>query len=156
MKCYGDFVCSECATIAHKSFEIEKPEDASGLSITCPHCGKENVQVVIPSNMIDIIKLMTIKGYKILVINGKTLCIVIKGRYKGIELEDLPHEFILDCTESDGDIIINGRLRADDFEGIDKEQYIKDAVDNLLNWVRKLPEVGEGRYINMDEVKSDD
>ena len=141
MKCYGDFVCSRCATIAHKSFEIEKPEDASGLGITCPHCGKENVQVVIPSCMKDIIKNMTFKGYKILAINAKTLCIVISGRYENVELHNIPSEFVLDCTEPEGDIIINGRLQADDFEGLDKDEYIKEAIDNIYNWVRKLPEV---------------
>ena len=153
-KCYANFVCSDCATMIYDMFEYTDIHEAINHSITCPICGRKNVETTAPDSMKDIILLLLQKGYHVFNIYEKTLCIVIKGRFENIG--KLPDEFTLDRTEDIGDIIVNDRMRANDFEGIDKEQYIKDAVDNLLNWVRKLPEVGEGRYINMDEVESDD
>lgn len=156
-KYYGDYVCSKCATIAHHSFEAETEHDAIMHTITCPVCGREGVQMTIPTDMKAIIKQLIFKGYHVFNIFPKTLGVVIQGRFEGDCLEELPHEFVLDCTEEIGDIIVNGRMQHNDYEGIEggEEQYRIDSIINLLNWVRKLPEVGKGRYVDMDKMENE-
>ena len=149
-KCYADYVCSKCCTMTHVIFEYETTRDALLHTITCPHCGRKGVQTSAPTNMKAIIKILLNKGYHVFNIYEKTLCIVVADRFE-CDPSTLPNEFILDKTEDIGDIIVNGRLKADDFEGIDKEQYVKESIINLMNWVRELPTIGEGRYIDLTE-----
>ena len=49
-------------------------------------------------------------------------------------------------------------MQNDDYEGIEggEEQYRRDSIINLLNWVRKLPEIGKGKYIDLDVQKGDE
>ena len=157
-KYYGDYVCSKCAPIAHHSFEAANEKEAINHTITCPTCGREGIQTVIPSDMKAIVKQLIFKGYHVFNIYPKTLGIVIADRFQGDCLEELPHEFILDCTEEIGDIIVNARMQNDDYEGIEggEEQYRRDSIINLLNWVRKLPEIGKGKYIDLDIQKGDE
>ena len=64
-------------------------------------------------------------------------------------------EEFLDRTEDIGDIILNERLKADDFDGLDKDEYIKEALDNLLKWVQNLDIVNNNpnAYVVIDETE---
>ena len=150
MKCYGYFVCSKCCTISHKSFEIEKEEDVKELSITCPTCGKE-VETTIPSDMMVIIRSMANKGYHITNIIPHTLGISFYPKVENLTAEMIPEEFAYDTTEPDQDIIVNDRMRANDFEGIDEAEYRNEAKMRLLSFARNLPQIGMGMEVDLDK-----
>lgn len=166
-KCYANFVCSDCATMIKDTFYYNTIKEALTHSITCPVCGKKGVQTSAPDSMKDVVLGLLVKGYHVAVINESTLCIVIKGRFESPNIEkDLPYEFTLDRTESMGDIIINERLKADDFENMNKDDYIVSAIDSLMRWIGTLDDVSkyqnrqiyyvEDETVSKDEVASEE
>ena len=154
MKCYGYFVCSKCCTISHKSFEIEKEEDVKDLSITCPTCGKE-VETTIPSDMMVVIRTLSNKGYHITNIIPNTLGVSFYPKVENITPDMIPEEFAYDTTEKDQDIIVNDRMRANDFEGLNEAEYRNEAKMRLLTFARNLPQIGMGMEVDLDNPKVD-
>lgn len=155
-KCYANYVCSECATMINDTFEYNTIKEALKHSITCPICGRKGVQTTAPDSMKHIVLLLLQKGYYVFNIYENTLCIVIKGRFE--KINNIPNEFTLDRTENIGDIILNERMKANDFEGLDKDEYIKKAIDNLYAWVQTLDTVNDNpnAYVVIDETAKED
>lgn len=152
-KCFANYVCSKCATMINDTFEYNTVKEALNHTIICPVCKRKGVQTTSPESMKQIILLLLQKGYHVFNIYENTLCIVIMGRFENIG--KLPDEFTLDRTEDIGDIILNERLKADDFDGLDKDEYIKEALDNLLKWVQNLDIVNNNpnAYVVIDETE---
>lgn len=153
-KVYGEFICSNCGTITFQQFLINDINNIPPLHIIC-ECGKR-VEQYIPSSMRKIIMSLARKGYKIRMINEPTLGIVLNHK---LNIEDksfpkLPYEFTYNTTEPEGDIIANQRIQVGDFEGLNKEIYIKEAIENLLDWTTQLPTVDTGKYIKNDNIIS--
>ena len=94
------------------------------------------------------------KGYRVSLINTGTLAIILNEKLDLKSLPELPFEFSYDTTEKDVDIIMNARMAADNFEGLDKDQYIKEAIENLTDWCRALPVIKDGEYIDLTKEES--
>lgn len=153
MRCYGEFLCSKCGRITKEKFEIDTTDDIDQLYIEC-HCGK-HVEQFIPTSMRDIILSLASKGYKMKMIMPATLGIVFNHR---VDINDkkypqLPYEFSYDMTEEEGDIICNQRMQYEDYEGLDKDAYIKEATQNLQDWADNMPFIEHGVY--EDRTKED-
>lgn len=153
-KVYGEFLCSKCGTITFQQFYVDNKENIPQLHITC-ECGAE-VEQYIPLSMRSIIISLAKKGYKIRMINEPTLGIVLNHK---LNIEDksfpkLPYEFTYNTTEPEGDIICNERMQVGDFEGLNKDTYIKEAIENLLDWTTQLPTIDNGKYVKKKEIIS--
>lgn len=142
MKCNGDFVCTKCRTMTHEVFDVETEEEATHLSITCPNCGKENVQLIIPTIMKETIEILLSKGYHVFNINSSTLSIIFDNKDL-VNVETSPSEFIVDTTDKRFDVIFNERMRVRDYEGFDENVYRTVAYRNLLNWAKDLKTIKE-------------
>lgn len=156
MKCYGEFICSNCGAITKKSFDINSEEDIENLFSICI-CGKE-VRRYIPTSIRSAILCLAQKGYKIRMIYEDTMGIAFVPKQDIHDVKfpkDLPYEFSYDTTEEEADIIVNARLAERDFEGIDEKQYRKEAAQNLFDWVSKLPVIDNNTlYIDRTKEKS--
>lgn len=160
-KCFGEFLCANCGRVIKQSFtvppietseELEKFYD--NLGVEC-ECGMF-VQQYIPVQMRTALLTLASKGYRVSLINTGTLAIILNEKLDLESLPELPFEFSYDTTEKDVDIIMNARMAADDFEGLDKDQYIKEAVENLTDWCRALPVIKDGEYIDLTKEESND
>ena len=156
-KCYGEFLCANCGRVIKKSFTIPQVETAEelekfydSLGVQCD-CGLF-VQQYIPVVMRDALLALAAKGYKISLINTRTVGIVFNHKLTEDELNalpELPYEFSYDMTEPEGDIMMNARIAAMDFEGLDEEEYYKQAIENFTDWCRQLPAISDGEYIDL-------
>lgn len=148
-KCFGEFICSNCGKVTKKKFILNSPEQIKDLYVDCT-CGK-HVEQYIPSSLREAILCLAAKGYKIFMTNEKTIGIVFNGRLPEIPIESLPYEFTLNTTEEEGDILLNERCQYEDFEGVDEDEYRKQAIENLIDFCRTLPTIGDGEYVVIDE-----
>ena len=161
-KCYGEFLCANCGRVIKQSFTI--PDDittADELQKFYDHLGVEckcgmTVQQYIPVQMRTALLTLASKGYKVSLINTGTLAIILNEKLDVDKLPELPYEFTYDTTEAEGDIIMNARMAANDYEGLDKDQYIKEAIENLTDWCRELPTIKDGEYIDLTKEVSED
>ena len=60
-------------------------------------------------------------------------------------------------AEPEGDIMMNARIAAMDFEGLDEKEYYKQAIENFTDWCRQLPTISDGEYIDLtkEDVSND-
>ena len=160
-KCFGEFLCANCGRVIKQSFtvppietskELEKFYDSLGVECECGMF----VQQYIPVQMRTALLTLASKGYRVSLINTGTLAIILNEKLDLKSLPELPFEFSYDTTEKDVDIIMNARMAADDFEGLDKDQYIKEAIENLTDWCRALPVIKDGEYIDLTKEESND
>lgn len=161
MKCFGEFICANCGRVIKKSFEVPQVESAEelnkfydSLGVQC-ECGLF-VQQYIPVEMRSALLSLASKGYKVSLINTGTLAIILNEKLDLSQLPELPYEFTYDTTEPEGDIIMNARMAAQDFEGLDEEQYIKEAIENLTDWCRDLPLIKHGEYIDLTKEEEEE
>ena len=148
-KCFGEFVCSSCGRVTKQKFAFSDESQINNLGITCG-CGKY-VETFIPVSMREPILCLAQKGYKMKMFNEPTLGIVLAHKLDISKLPELPYEFSYDTTEEDVDIIMNARMANNDYEGIDKEEYIANSILNLLDFCRLLPTLSDGEYIENEE-----
>lgn len=149
MKCFGEFVCSKCGAIIKQKFDI-KPEEIGSLYVDCPICGK-HVETYIPTKMRAPIMNLASKGYKMRMFNEKTLAIVLNMKIDPETLPRLPHEFIYNTLEPEGDIIVNDRLASKDgYEG-----YYEKALENLYDFCTTLPTISDGVYLDLTKEDED-
>ena len=112
------------------------------LSITCPNCGKENIQIIVPSIMKETIEVLFSKGYHVFNINPSTLSIIFSNKDL-IGVVEAPSEFVIDTTDDKFDVVFNERMRVRDYEGFDENVYRTVASRNLLNWAKDLKTIKE-------------
>ena len=160
-KCFGEFLCANCGRVIKQSFTVPRIETSEelekfydNLGVEC-ECGMF-VQQYIPVQMRTALLTLASKGYRVSLINTGTLAIILNEKLDLESLPELPFEFSYDTTEKDVDIIMNARMAADDFEGLDKDQYIKEAIENLTDWCRTLPVIKDGEYIDLTKEESND
>ena len=157
MKGIANLTCKKCGAVLHKTIFGATEDDILKKNIIC-RCGEENgTHRCIPNNLWKTVINLSIKGYKVLNVYPKVLCIEFNGKFlkhEYLENLKLPHEFTIDITE-EHDLIYNERMQKNDFVDIDEDEYIEKACLELESFVDNLPSVGVGFIFNLD-IKEED
>lgn len=163
---YGQFICTECGSITHQKFLFEDRDDAACLNIStvdssriesrdsdltvtnvglytnCKACGKEHITITPSKKMLATAKLLASKGYHINMLYQDSLSVILNDDVVLPEGVKIPKEFVLDTSVPGKTLIYNGRMSADDWEGIDNiEEYKEEALFNLYGFVFNLPTI---------------
>lgn len=159
---YGDFLCYRCGTLTKSKILLDKKDvDAMipHLGVICPTCGQKVMQYI-PDEMKNGLYSLAYKGYHISNINTKTVGVIFNhlpedDRFmNAIKSIPLPYEFVLDASGDGGVSIANERICYQDFEGLDKDKYYKEAIENFTDWATSLPMLN-GAWL-VDLTKCDD
>ena len=158
MKVSGNFACGKCPVIVYDEFDIDetKINDKNylfnSIFVKCPSCGKK-ISDDIPNILLVVAKALVNRGYSIKMCFENTLGIAFSPQLTEEDIKKYnitpPNEFNIDLTENGITIVSNDRMQANDYEGLDKEEYINTSLINLLSFAKSLPTIGNGKYINI-------
>lgn len=155
MNAVANLTCKKCGAALHKTVYGETPEDIYKLELECPCGAKNGMYRCVPSKFWKVVVSLTLKGYKVLSVFTESICIQFNGTFfRDLDEEvlnnlKLPHEFTLDMEENI-DMLYNERVKLNDFEGLNKEEYIENCYKELESFADSLPTVGANVILNLD------
>lgn len=156
MHAVANLTCKSCGAALHKTVYAETVEGIYNVEIQCP-CGAMNgMHRCIPTVLWKTAISFTLKGYKIANVFLDSMCIQFNGTFfrdMGMDVLNtlkLPDEFSLDIMEDGYDMLYNERVKLNDFEGMNKEEYIEKCYKELEAFADSLPTVGVNVIINLD------
>ena len=155
MHAVANLTCKSCGAALHKTVFGETAEDIYKAYIECPCGAKNGTHRCVPTKLWKAVISFTLKGYKIDRVFQDSMCVQFNGTFfRNMDEEvlsklKLPEEFTLDMEE-ECDMLYNERVKLNDFEGMNKEEYIENCYKELEEFADNLPTVGANVILNLD------